>query len=101
MSDTMKQETHLVVDDMIIPLNDFTQQYIRNVIYGIVASLGSSGKKIEIFLNKDDLKIFAGDQEVPVNKEFIQKLVASTLKGMVSPLKDIGLIENINITISE
>jgi len=97
----MKLKTHLLVNDMIIPLNDFTQQYIGNVMIGIVASLGSNSKKIKFSLNKDELKIFAGDQEVPVKKEFVHEIVTSTLKGMVSPLKGIGLFENISITISE
>jgi hypothetical protein len=96
----MKLKTHLLVNDMIIPLNDFTQQYIGNVMIGIAASLGSNSKNIKLSLNKDDLKIFAGDQEVPVRKEFVHKIVTSTLKGMCSPLKGIDLIENNNITIN-
>lgn len=96
----MKLKTHLLVNDMIIPLNDFTQQYIGNVMIGIAASLGANSKKIKCSLNKDDLKIFAGAQEVHVRKEFVHTMVTSTLKGIVSPLKGIGLIENINITIN-
>ena len=53
-------KTYLLVNDVNVSLNDFTQKYIGNVLRGIVASLGFSNGKINFYLNKDELKIFSG-----------------------------------------
>jgi hypothetical protein len=89
------------VNDATVPLNDFNQKYIGNVLMGVVASLGFSSGKIRLYLNRDELRIFSGDQEVPIKKEFVYTLVTSTLKGMVAPLKGISLVDRLEISVSD
>jgi hypothetical protein len=101
MSDTIKLQTLLLVNDFIIPLNDFTQQYIGNVMSGIVASLGFSSTRIVFSLNNDELKLFAGDKEVPVKKDFVRQIVTSTIKGVLSPLEGFHYINKLSLSISD
>ncbi len=94
-------QTHVIVNERVIPLNDFTQKYVGSVLKGIVSSLGFNGKEYKVFIDCNELAIFIDDKEVPLRKDFSRLLARSTIKGMLSPLKGIPFFENINITITE
>jgi hypothetical protein len=89
------------VNDTTVPLNEFNQEYIGNVLKGIVASLGFSSGKIRLNLNGNELRIFSGDQEVPIKKEFVNKLVVSTVRGVIAPLKGIPGVDRLEISVSD
>ncbi len=94
-------QTHVIVNDRVVPLNDFTQKYIENVLKGIISSLGFNGKEYTVFIDCNELMIFVDDKEVPLRKDFSKLLVRSTIKGVLSPLKGIPFFENIKITITQ
>ncbi len=95
---TTKLKTLLVVNDAVIPLNGFTQRYMGTMLRGIAESLGFPGKKVNLYINPDELKIFSDETEVPIRKEFVRFLIESTVKGILSPLKGIFWLEKITIS---
>jgi hypothetical protein len=86
---------------MVIPLNDFNQLYIGNILKGIALSLGHSSKKVSVNVDPDGLNIYSGDTEIPVKKEFVHSIIESTIKGMLSPLKGVFWLEKVTITTTE
>ena len=94
-------KTQLFAGKNIIPLNKFTERYVRNILRGIISSLGSKGKRINVYVDSDELVILVNDKEVPLRKDFSKLLVKSTIKGMISPLRGIPFFENINIKTTE
>lgn len=95
--DTIQLQTSLLVNDYIIPLNGFTQNYIGNVLRGIVLSLGHNSKDITIHIDQTGLRIYTEKGEVPLLKDFARLLVESTIKGVLSPLKGVFWLQRITI----
>ncbi|UCE78997.1 MAG: hypothetical protein JSV13_10940 [Nitrospiraceae bacterium] len=91
-------KTQLLVNEMVIPLNDFTQQYIGNVLKGIAQSLGCSGKDVRFNLDRDGLNFYSEDKDIEIKTEFSRDIVESTVKGMLSPIRGIVWIEKVMIT---
>ncbi|RMG73579.1 MAG: hypothetical protein D6710_03180 [Nitrospirae bacterium] len=91
-------KTTLLVNDIVIPLNNFTQQYIGNILVGIAQSLGYSGKRINLYIEPSDLTLYTDDIQVPIRKEFVRLLIESTIKGVLSPLKGIFWFQRITIS---
>ncbi len=94
-------KTTLVVNDTVIPLNHFTEQYIGNILKSISISLGYDAKKVNIYIDSDELRIYADECEVPVRKDFVRLIVESTIKGVLSPLKGVFWFERISICTEE
>lgn len=92
---------NLTVNDMVIPLNNFTQEYMGNIVRGIVTSLGARGRNIQLLINKEALLIVADCEEVAIRGEFAYYLIKSTVKGMLSSFEDIPLFETISMTITD
>ncbi len=92
-----KLKTNLVVNDTVIPLNQFTSDYIGNVLKAISSSLGYDAKKVCLYITPDGLQLYADERLVPIRKEFVRLIVESTVKGALSPLKGIFWLERISI----
>jgi len=100
MSNVIKRfDTKLFFRDNAIPLNDFTQRYIGNVVKGIVSSLGAEGEEYRIYIDGGRLEIFVDGEEVPLRKEFPKLIIRSTIKAMLSPLKGIAFFEDIMVVV--
>lgn len=82
-------KTQMLAADTIIPLDDFTQLYIGNILKATVTSLGHSGEKIRFKFENQTLEISADSTDVPINSELERNLVESTIKGMLSTLRGI------------
>ncbi len=95
--DTTKLRTCLVVNDNVIPLNEFTQTYIGNILRAITSSLGYDAQKVHLYIESGEIRLFADDRLVPIRKEFVTLLIESTIKGVLSPLKGIFWLERISI----
>jgi hypothetical protein len=93
-------KTRILADDTIIPLNEFAQLYIGNIMRATVASLGHSGKKISLMVEDQRLNIFADGTSVPIEGRFERDLVESTVKGTLSPLKGIVWFDKVIIITS-
>jgi len=100
MSDVIKRfDTSLYFRDNQIPLNEFTQRYIGNVIRGIVSALGAKGNEYGVYIDGGRLEIYVDGVEVPLKKEFPRLIIRSTIKAMLSPLKGIAFFEDIMIVV--
>lgn len=91
-------QTTLLVNDQVIPLNDFTQIYLGNVIKGIVTALGQDSENIMLYIDESGLKIYTEAGEVPLVKDFAKLLIESTIKGVLSPLKGIFWLGRVYIS---
>jgi len=98
---TTDLKTELLVNDMVIPLNDFTQQYIGNILRGIALSLGCAGEKVSIDFDSNGLNIYSGDNDIQIRKAFPGAIIISTVKGMLSPLKGVVWADKVMITTRE
>ena len=94
-------KTQLLVNEMVIPLNDFTQQYIGNVLKGIAQSLGCSGEDVHFNLDRDGLNFYSENNDIEIKTDFSRDIVESTVKGMLSPIRGIVWIEKVMITTKE
>lgn len=98
MGGITKMKTNLLVNNNIIPLNDFTQSYIANILCGIARSLGDDSSNITICIEPEEIHISTEKGELDVKRDFVKQLIQSTIKGMLSPLKGIFWLQNITIT---
>lgn len=86
---------------MVVPLNEFAQQYIGNILRGIALSLGYSGTNISIDIDSRGLNLYSEDRDIQIRKDFPRAIVESTVKGMVSPLKGVVWVDKVMIRTSE
>jgi hypothetical protein len=91
----------VLVNDMVIPLNDFTQLYIGNVLRGIATSLGCPGSSVSLDIDAGGLNLLSEGTSHPVSTEFARSMVESTVRGMLSPLEGVVWIERITISTRE
>lgn len=97
MADIISLKTSVFVADTALPLNEFTHAYVGNEVRGIVLSLGHDAKDITVNINGPDIRIFTEEGEVALRKEFARKIVAGSLRGILSPLKGIDWNKQITI----
>ncbi len=86
---------------MVIPLNDFNQMYIGNVLRGIASSLGHSGNKLSICLDRGGCVLQSEDRDVEIDNEFCSEIVKGTVRGMLSSLQGIFWHEKVTIITDE
>ena len=94
-------KTELLVNDMVIPLNNFTQQYIGNILKGIALSLGCTGEKVSIDFDSHGLNFYSGDNDIQIKKAFPSAIIINTVKGMLTPLKGVVWADKVMITTRE
>lgn len=95
-ADIREVQTTLLVNDQLIPLNDFTQRYLGNVMRGIVKALGQESQEIKLYMD-EGLRLYTEAGEVPLYKDFSKIIIESTIKGVLSPLKDIFWFGRVSI----
>ena len=94
-------KTQVLVNNMVIPLDDFTQRYIGSVLRGIATSLGLPGSGISLELDPGGLNLFSEEANIPVTTEFARNIVESTIRGMLSPIEGVVWVERITINTRE
>jgi len=94
-------KTDVIVNDTIVLLNEFTRNYIGNVLRSIVASLGHSSKDVAVHIDGNGLCIYTEEGELPLLKDFARMLVESTVKGLVSPLRGVFWLQSLTVTIKD
>lgn len=97
MGVTTRLKTELLVNDSTVPLNEFTQNYIGNLLRGIALSLGHDSRDIKVQIDHSELTINTENGEIPILKDFARSLIESTIKGVLSPLKGIFWLQKITI----
>jgi len=92
-------KTRLSVNNNVIPLNEFTQKYIGNVLYGITRSFGIEPDTVMVCADAEGFHVYTDKGEINVSKKgFARQLIESTIKGALSPLNGIFWMQNIVIT---
>ncbi len=91
-------KTMLIVNDYVVPLNNFTQSYIGNVLRGICLSLGIDCREIALSIEGENMTIHTDRGEVPLIRDFAKDIISSTIKGVLSPLKGIFWLQKISIS---
>ncbi len=98
MVDTTGFRTDLMVNDHVIPLNDFVQHYMGTVLFSVVSVLGSKCNEIAVVMNGiRDIEIYADNKVIELRKQFVRDIIGSTVKGFISPLKGVFLLDRIII----
>ncbi len=98
MVDTTGYRTDLMVNDYVVPLNNFIKNYIGAILFGIVSVLGATPQEVVIVMDEmRAIKIYADDKEIEVRKRFVRDIVGSTVRGIVSPLKGVFLLDKVII----
>ncbi len=87
-----------MVNDYVVPLNKFTQNYIGNILRAIALSLGRQTEEITVYIDQEEVRILTEAGEIPIMKDFAKSIVTSTIKGVLSPLKGIFWLQRISIT---
>lgn len=90
-------KTNLLVNDCVVPLNEFTQNYIGNVLKGVALSLGYDSRDIKVHIDKEEFHIYTENGEIPIIKDFARSLIEGTIKGILSPLKGVFWLQRITI----
>lgn len=99
MEDIIPLKTSLMVNNNIVPLNDFVQNYIANILGAIANSFDVSCENVTICADGDEFHIYTDNGEIDISKkDFARQLIESTVKGMLSPLKGIFWLQKITIT---
>ncbi len=90
--------TDLIVNERVIELNNFVQNYIGAVVYGIVYALGAEPGEVELVISKTkNLEIKVNDRNIEIRKPFVYHIVESTVRGLLSPLKDVFFLDELTI----
>jgi len=92
----------LSVNDMPVPVEDFVQDFIRNVVIGMLTVLKGAEKmqSIELAIKGDIVVINVNNASVRANP-FVNRFIKNTVLGMVSSLKGVSQIDRLEISITE
>jgi hypothetical protein len=95
------QQVILAVNDVPIVLNNFVQNYIDQVVSGILASLRGTAEieSIELSIEGNQVSVVLNDAAVPLNP-FVTRIIRSTMLGMVSSLKGVGTVDKMQLFIT-
>jgi len=96
------RKVKLSVNDVPIPIEGFTQEFIERVITGMLTVLKGTGetKVVHLSIKGDFVNINLNNAPVPVNP-FVNKFIKNTVIGMVSSLKGVGQIDRLEVSITE
>jgi hypothetical protein len=86
-----------MINDMVIPLDDFNQLYIGNILNGIALTLGCSGDRISIRLDREGCVMHSEEMDVDIDNEYCNEIVKGTVRGMLSSLKGVFWHEKVTI----
>ena len=93
-------KTSLTVNNNIVPLNDFTQNYIASVLCAIAHTFGDDSRTVTMRIEPEEFHIYTENGELDVKKDFAKMPTESTIKGILSPLKGVFWSQNITIAVN-
>ncbi len=94
-------KTTLMVNDIVIPLNDFTQAFLGNVLRGMAQSLGNKSNDIGFDIDVNDLTLYSDDKNIEIKDETTRLMMVSTVRGMLSSIKGVVWLERVTLTTRE
>ena len=97
-----QRKINLYVNDVPVPTEGFTQEFIERVIIGMLTELKGTGeiKDVQLSIKGNIVDININNTSISVNP-FINKFIKNTVIGMVSSLKGVGQIDRLKISITE
>jgi hypothetical protein len=96
----ISQKVTLDVNDQAIPIKGFVQDFIANVVTGMIATLKGTGEKQNILLSVESNRVsIQADGTSVLLKPFVSDFIKSTVCGMVGELNGIGQIDRLLISI--
>lgn len=90
-------QTEIMVNRKQVFLNDFAQNYIAHILFGISNVFGERPSTVTVLIDEKDISIYSDGKRLSFERDFAEQLIKSTLMGMLSPLKGILLLEEISI----
>ena len=93
-------KTSLTVNNNIVPLNDFTQNYIVSILCAIEHTFGDDSRTVTMRIEHEEFHIYTENGELDIKKDFAKMLIESTVKGILSPLKGAFWSQNITIAVN-
>lgn len=102
MSSITLDKVRLTVNDSPVPIVDFVQVFIEEVVTGMLSTLKGIDeiRSVELSIDGDDVDIKVNNSVLPSN-EFVDKFVRNTVIGMITSLKDVGQTNKLEISIKE
>lgn len=94
-------KTTLMVNDIVVPLNDFTQAFLGNVLKGMALSFGSGSNDVGINIISNVPTLYSDDRNIEINDESTRLMMVSTVRGMLSSIKGVVWLEKITLTTRE
>lgn len=94
-------KTTLMVNDIVIPLSDFTQAYLGNVLRGMALSLGSRGNDVGFNIDVNELTMYSDDTNIEIKDESTRLMIVSTVRGMLSSIKGVVWLGKVTLTTRE
>ena len=90
----------VLVNKTPVELNDYVEKYFASVSIGIVRSLKGVDyiKKVELHQEKGVITVKVNGEEIPITP-FPNAIINDTLMGMLSPLKGIDDVNQLDIVV--
>lgn len=97
----MTRQVTLKVNDAPIQVDYFVQAFIDHTVSGMMEALEGTGpiKELTLSVDGDRVAIDLNGKQVPVNA-FAARLVGSTVRGLVLPLKGVSDAARVQIDVS-
>ena len=91
----------LRVNKISIDMKPYVEELVARTVIGMVTPLRGTEdmKSLEVYLEKGTVKISINGNDITVT-EFPNDIIANTLTALVSSLKDVGEIDNLDISIT-
>ncbi len=95
-----QRKTELMVNDQRIDLNEFAHGYVTNIVLCAVSMLkgGENVKTLVFKLEKHLPKLTINENTIPLSP-FPRDALVGTFTGMVSSLKGVNRIDNLQIVV--
>ena len=90
-----------MVNDIVIPLDDFTQAFLCNVLRGMAVTLGSRSSDVGFNIDINELTLCSDDSNIEVKDEFMRLMIVGTIRGMLSSIKGVVWLEKVTLTTRE
>lgn len=83
-----------------VPLGEFQETFLCNVVEGIISSLGyDSGNNIYMHINGKKMSIVVDKNCIPLKSDTVQLIIKCTVLGMLSPIEGIPFFDTVDISI--
>ena len=93
-------KANLRVNKISIDMKPYVEELVARTVIGMVTPLrgAENMKGLKVYLEKGDVKITVNGNELAIT-EFPNDIIANTLTGLASSLKDVDKIDSLDISV--